>query len=171
MARVREEVVIPKLRVAALIGKGGANRNKIAKTGKVSLQIGSDGTVRMSGEPDCVYIVSSVIEAVGRGFSLREAMLIFNPEYRFELLHISDFAQRSKKRQRELRGRLIGTDGRIKKTIEKKTKTKLAIMGKTVGIIGTADSVLLARRAVSSILRGAQYSSALGFLKAKEEQP
>ncbi len=169
MPRVKEEVLIPKSRVAVLIGRSGSFRNKLAKFGRVSLQISQDGTINISGNPDRVWLVSSIIEAVGRGFSPQDASLLFNKEYSFELIYVNEFAAKSKKRQKELRGRLIGTQGKIKQSIQRKTKTKISVQGKTVAIIGPAEGVVLARKAVSMILRGAKYGSALGFLKQKEE--
>jgi len=169
MVKVREEVVISKSRVAVLIGKGGADRKRIAKLGRVSLNISSDGIVAVTGNPENVWVASAVVEAVGRGFSSADATLLFNKDYSFSLIYINEFVPKSKKRRIELRGRLIGTQGKIKHIIQKKTKTRISIYGKTVGIIGSSEGVNLARRAIESILRGAQYSTALGFLKTKED--
>lgn len=169
MSRVKEDVLIPKSRVAVLIGVGGNVRNTIAKTAKVSLKISADGVVEISGQPQNVWLASLIIEAIGRGFSPESAMMLFNKKFTFELLHISDFTPKNPRRRRELRGRVIGTQGKIKHIIQKKTKTRLAIYGKTVGIIGPEEGVGLARRAIEMILRGAQYSAALGFLVREVE--
>ena len=166
---MKGEVVIPKVRVAALIGKGGSDRKRIAKMGKVSLRISSDGTVNISGQADRVWLVSQVVEAIGRGFSPDDAILIFNKDFAYELIYINEFAPKNKRRRLELRGRLIGTKGKIKHIIQKKTKTKISIYGKTVGIIGPSEGLGLAKRAVEMILRGSQYGSALGFLTKKVE--
>lgn len=167
MPRTKEEVLIPKARVGVLIGKGGADRNRIAKKAKVSLRISADGTVQISGDTKRVWLASQIVEAVGRGFSPDDALMILNDEFSFELIYINEFAPRNPKRRMELRGRLIGTHGKIKKLIEKKTKTKMSIYGKTVSILGPAEGVDLARRAVEMLLKGSQYGTAIGFLKRK----
>lgn len=169
MARTTEEVLIPKLRVGVLIGKSGAARKHIAEKGKVSLRISADGLVEITGQPKNVWTASQVVEAIGRGFSPEEAFKIFNPDFTFELIYINEFAPKNPKRRAELRGRLIGTQGKIKHIIQKKTKTKLSIYGKTVAIIGPAEGVDLARRTVEMLLRGSQYGTALGFLTRKIE--
>ena len=169
MSRVKEEVLIPKSRVAVLIGTKGYSRNAIARTAKVSLNISSDGVVEINGQPQNVWLASSIVEAIGRGFSPESAMMLFNKKFAFELLYINDFTPKNPRRRKELRGRIIGTQGKIKHIIQKKTKTRLAIYGKTVGIIGPAEGVNLARRVVEMILRGAQYSAALGFLTREIE--
>ncbi len=166
-----QEILIPKARIAALIGEKGASRKLIEKAGKIKLWIESDtGNIKIiSKDPTTVWIAESVIEAVGRGFSPQDAILLFKDDYSFELIDMREFSGKSKDRQKTMRGRIIGTEGKVKGVIQKYTGVKIAIQGKTIGIIGKTEDAFMARQAVERILSGAKQGSAFGFLREKYE--
>ncbi|OYT41916.1 MAG: RNA-processing protein [Candidatus Aenigmarchaeota archaeon ex4484_224] len=107
----------------------------------------------------------SVITAINRGFEFEKALYLLDDEYRLEIIDITQYSGKSKNRLTELRGRVIGKNGRIKKLIEEMTETFLAIHGKTVSIIGRWDKIFVARRAVELVLSGAMFETLYRFLE------
>lgn len=168
---MQSELLIPKSRIAPLIGEKGAGRKLIERAGRIKLWIDSnDGSVKIiSKEPANLWIAEKVIDAVGRGFSPMDAVLLFKDDYAFEKIDLRDFKAGSKKRQQVMKGRVIGTEGKVKKVIQKYTGAKIAVQGKTISIIGKTEDVITARQAVERILAGSKQGTAFGYLRKKYE--
>lgn len=113
-----------------------------------------------------VYKAYNILLAIGRGFGKDDSMLLLNDEYRIEIVPIEAFAK-TRNRQIVLKGRVIGKEGKTKKLIEKYTKTKIVVFGKTIGIIGKWDCVKVAREAIEMFLRGSKHSSVYKNLEGK----
>ena len=103
--------------------------------------------------------VKEVIKAFGRGFDFDAALNLLDEEYYLETMNIQDFCGKSNKRMAILKGRLIGSEGKTKRLIEKHTNVKIAIYGKTVSIIGRWDEVQKARQAIEGLLQGREHST------------
>lgn len=166
-----EEILIPKERVAVLIGQKGEVKRKIERLGNVKLRIkATEGIVKISSNDALsLWTAKKVIEAIGRGFNPEIAQKIFKEGNSFELINLRDYVGNSKKRLERLRGRIIGTRGKTRRLLEKYTETKIAIYGKTVCIIGPSDKVQLARHAIELILSGAKQGTAYHFLEKQKE--
>ena len=166
------ELKIPKDRVAVLIGRKGEMKKLIEEeTGSNIFVDSKDGDVRLAGSDSLgLFSAREIIKAIGRGFSPEIALLILKSDYAFELLNISDYVGKSKKSATRLKGRVIGTEGKTRKHIEEITETHLSVYGKTIGIIGEVEHVMLARRAIESILAGATHSSVYKWLERKKKE-
>ena len=166
------ELKIPKDRVAVLIGKKGEVKKRIEEETNSKIYVDSkDGDVRISGEDSLgLFSAREIIKAIGRGFSPKTALLILKSDYAFELLNISDYIGKSKKSAVRLKGRVIGTEGKTRKRVEEITETNLSVYGKTIGIIGEVEKVMLAKRAIESILAGATHSSVYKWLERKKKE-
>jgi len=152
---------IPEDRVSVLIGPKGTTKRRIEKLGTSKLRISNNGNVSIEGEN---IITKSVVEAIGRGFNPRTAMKLFNDEYSFEIIELTEYSD-SKNRLGVIRARVIGREGSVRKSIEVQTGVNLAIKGKTVSIIGKPESVYLARRSLEMIMAGSQHGSSFRWLK------
>lgn len=166
------ELRVPKERVAVLIGKGGDVKKRIEEETNSKIFIDSkEGEVRISGEDSLgLFSAREIIKAIGRGFSPETAMSILKSDCAFELLTISDYVGRSEKTATRLKARVIGTEGKTRKQIEEATETNISVYGKTIGIIGEVEHVMLARRAVESLLAGATHSSVYKWLEKKKKE-
>jgi len=164
---LKEQVLIPKERVAVLIGKKGEARKRIEKEGKVKIWINSDSNeITIHGkDAEDVFFTKNVVELIGRGFSPDSACKILTGEYCADVFSIRDFGAKERKDRQRLLGRLIGTQGKAKRTIEKETTTEIVIYGKTIGILGKPENVDHARRAVEALLIGSTHGTAYKFLK------
>lgn len=167
-----EELLVPKERVAILIGPNGQTKKQIEKTGDIKLQINvKEGLVKISSKTALeLWLGKQVVEAIARGFNPEIAQKIFKEENSFELINLQDYVGKSKKGLERLKGRLIGTKGRTKKVIQRYTDVDISIYGKTVGIIGPVESVHIARQAIEMLLSGAKHGTAYRFLEQQMEK-
>jgi len=154
-----DEVKIPEERLAVLIGSGGKVRRKIEKELNVKIWIDSEEhNVFVKGEDSLkILIACNIVRAIGRGFSPENALLLLKDDVCFEVVDVTEFSGKSKKKLYRFRSRLIGTEGKCRETIENYANVHVSIYGKTVGIIGKVDDVAVAKRAVVDLLKGAPH--------------
>ncbi len=166
------ELKIPKDRIAALIGKGGEMKRKIELETSTNVFIDSkEGDVRISGKDSLgLFSAREIIKAIARGFSPETALNILKSDYALEVLSIADYVGKSKKTAMRLKARVIGTEGKTRKYIEDTTETNICIYGKTIGIIGEVEHMMLARRAIENLLAGATHSSVYQWLERKKKE-
>ena len=166
----QHELKVPKERVAVLIGVNGKIKKQIEEKTKTKLEIDSEaGDVFITGDDGLnIFNAKEVVQAIGRGFNPKIAMLILKGDYVFEIINIKDYGKTKKSRLR-LKGRVIGEDGRARKIIEELTEAHISVYGKTVSIIGEPENCANAKHAIVSLLRGAPHSSVYRTLEKKRK--
>jgi ribosomal RNA assembly protein len=129
---------------------------------KISLE---DQEVIIEGQDSLMVLrVKEVFKALDRGFDLNTALYLLDESYFLEIIDIKDYGK-SRERQIQLKGRVIGKEGSIKKMIEEKTNTKICVYGKTISIIGKWENLQVARKAIEILLEGKMHSSVQKFLE------
>ena len=168
---------IPQDRIAVLIGVSGQTRRELEQRSGAKLQIDSkSGDVSAEwGEPgsyDPIKFMKlpNVIKAIGRGMPPARAISLLNDDVFFSLVDISDWVGKRANQQHRVRARLIGTQGRIRKLIERHTGCELTIHGRTVAIVGSIDGLPLAEKAVSMLLDGAEHGSVIQMLERQNRR-
>ncbi len=162
---------IPKSRIAMLIGKKGEIKRELERETKCKMEIDSkEGDVTVSGS-DAVNLLClrEIIKAVSRGFNPEIARLLLKQDYVFEQININDFVKHRNHMIR-LKSRVIGSEGKARKTIEELTETYICVFGKTISIIGFGEHVALAKRAIESLLKGSPHASVYKALERKRIQ-
>lgn len=162
----QQMVKVPKDRVAVIIGEKGATKRELEDALGVKLHVdGEEGEVTLSG-PDSIklYTAHEVIRAIARGFNPEVATLLLKTDYMLEVVNITDYAD-GKKPLLRMRGRVIGEGGKARRTVEELSEAYLSIYGKTVCIIGQAESVMAAKRGVDALLSGAPHSTVYRLLE------
>ncbi|NQV09107.1 RNA-processing protein [Candidatus Woesearchaeota archaeon] len=162
------ELKIPRDRVAVLIGKKGEIKRNLEAETNTKLEVDSkEGDVKVTGKDALsLFTVREIIKAIGRGFNPDIAYLLLKQDYMFEIINLNDFVK-SKNHFQRIKGRVIGSEGKSRKTIEDLTETYICVYGKTISIIGGSENVGVARRAVESLLSGSPHSSVYKFLEKK----
>ena len=166
------ELKIPKDRVAVLIGKKGEVKKEIESATKTKLNIDSkEGDVLISGKDALnLYTTREIVKAIARGFNPEIAKLLLKPDYAFELISLNDYTGKNKSDEKRIKGRLIGSEGKSRKTVEELSETYICVYGKTVGMIGRVENVSIARKAVESIIRGSPNSKVYRWLESKRKE-
>ena len=126
-------------------------KDKIEHFTNTTVELNDD--VIIDGESFNVFQAKQVLKAFGRGFDVDTCLYLLEDEYGLEVINLSEFT-RSKERLITLKSRIIGTEGKTKKYIEKYAGVKLCIFGKTVGIIGKWDKINIAKEAIMKLIRG-----------------
>lgn len=166
-----QEMKIPKDRVGVLVGKKGETKRWIQKKAGVKLDISPEGDVIISGADNIMlYDVKIVVQAIGRGFSPERASRLFHEGTSLEMIDITEYAGKSRKKLDRLRGRVIGENGRARRSVEELTETDISVYGKTVAIIGEIEMAALARNAVDMLLSGAPHGAVYRMLENKRRE-
>jgi ribosomal RNA assembly protein len=177
MSRPSSFVRIPKERVGVLIGPEGKVKHDIEERLRVKLEIESEGggveiiLPENAPDPTIIFRAKDVITAIGRGFSPDEAFrLIRNEDAVFDFIDLRIIFGRSESDIRRVKSRIIGMNGKTRRTIEELTEADVVIYGHTVGLIGTFEQVDAARNAVQMIIQGSEHHTVYAFLQKKRRE-
>ena len=125
-----------------------------------------DNDILMEGDPLEILRIKEVFRAFGRGFSWNDSLNLLDENYFLEIINLKDYT-RKRNRMIELKGRVIGKNGKIKRIIERETDTKIAIYGKTISVMGKLKNLRIAAKVIRTILEGKKHGTAL---KISEER-
>lgn len=167
------DIKIPVERVPVLIGKDGATKKRIEKLGKVKLDIDSETgevTVLQNGDAILASVTTGVVQAIGRGFSPERAQYLYNDGFQLVVIPLRDFAKAGSKRITQVRGRVIGREGRTRKIIEELTSTYLSVYGDTVSIIGDYLSINYSKEAVMRLVNGSKHKTVYKYLETLSKE-
>lgn len=134
----------------------------LERTLKIKISI-EGRKISFEGNPLNEYEASLVFDAINMGFSARTATLISDSDFVYEKLNIKHF---TKKRNLELiRGRIIGTHGKTKNTLEQISGCVIKIKDSEIGIIGPAEKIQYAITAITNIIKGTKQNNAYKYLE------
>ncbi len=179
-----EEIVrVGYNRLPVVIGPNGTVKREIQRKTKTKIEIDSTlSEVTISSDKSFfeVHVAKNIVSAIARGFSPENAYKLLKDNFSLEIIPIDDYVKHSKHRHTQVKGRVIGREGRIKQIIEKKYNCIISVYGKTVSVIGDEERIKSAREAIEKILSGAKHSTVLksikrdslleGYKEVKEEE-
>ena len=119
--------------------------------------------VAISGDPPKEYDAYIVLEAMQFGFSAKVALSLLNNDIIFRKIPIKPFTRR--KNLKEVRGRIIGREGKTKRTIEDISGCSVVITDSAVGIIGPAHEIEEATYGIQKLIRGSKQANVYRFLE------
>lgn len=164
-----EILKIPHERIKALKGEKDAVKDRIEKRCNVKMEIDSEGEVQISGEPTDIFFAKDIVKAIGRGFEPKDAMRLAGSDFNLYIIALREITHSDNEMTR-LKGRVIGSEGKIKLDIEASTDSAISVYGNTIGIISKIDTMPYAKEAISLLLDGAPHMAVLNYLaKAKRE--
>ena len=149
---------IPEERMPVLIGDNGETKNRIESRTKTSIKISDD--VEINGEPIDILVSKDIIKAIGRGFPPEIAMGLLEED---NILHVMNIGKNSSLKR--IKSRLIGSNGKTRRNIEKLSNVSLSIYGKTISIIGVYENVEKAAIAINKLIEGAPHKNAYKLLE------
>ena len=138
------------------------NKKKLEEKLKIRIIVQKNFII-IDGNPLDEYEASIVLEAVNEGFPVETALNLIKEEIIFKKLNIKDYTKR--KDISVVRGRIIGTHGKTKKTLEQITDCSIKIKENNVSIIGHAEEVKNVITSIISIIRGAKQKNAYKYLE------
>ena len=155
-------IKIPDDRIAVLIGRSGKTRRYLENKTKTKITIEDD--VHIEGESLDVIGAENIVKAISRGFSPKNAFALLHEDTTMAIIDLPKNADKLKR----IRSRLIGTKGKCRRTLEVLTKTKISIYGRTVGIIGSYESIKLAEDAINRLITGISHNNVYAYLEGRK---
>ncbi|MEI6731505.1 MAG: hypothetical protein WCK90_02370 [archaeon] len=138
------------------------NKKKIEE--KLGVKITIQGRkVTFEGDPMNEYEASIILDALGLGFTAEKALLLTDADIQFKKVNIKSFTRR--KKIKDVRARVIGREGKTKRTMETIGNCDIVINGNTVGIIGPVASIDEAVTALTNLIRGSKEANVYNFME------
>jgi len=168
--------IIPHERIGVVLGRDGITKAEIERAFKVRLKVSSDsGTIEVTpsddnNDPSTILRARDVITAVGRGFSPDRAMTLTDDDMVLDVIDLRELFGKSEADINRIKGRVIGSEGKMRRLLEEMTEAKVSVYGSTISMIGEFEAVSAARQAIEMLIKGKQHSSVYKFLRrAKSE--
>ncbi|VVB71414.1 Uncharacterised protein [uncultured archaeon] len=139
---------------------------------ELSVKIKREGEFfEIDGEAINEWIAENVLQAIGMGFLLKDALKLKNDEYYLEKSSISEYFGNKEKLVKRYSARLIGRNGTVKKNIESLTDVKIIVDDEEdeLGLIGTYEDLKVTKKAIQMIFEGLNHATVFKFLERKRE--
>ena len=135
---------------------------------KVKVKIGfGKGFISVKGSELNEFLVEKVIHAIDFGFYSDDALLLLSDDFVLEFIEVKEHTHR--KNLKEVRARLIGTNGKARKTIENLTGSEIVIQGNTVGVIVDSDHLDSVIQGIESLIQGAKHGNVFAYLEKQNK--
>ncbi|MDG6220213.1 MAG: KH domain-containing protein [Candidatus Thermoplasmatota archaeon] len=165
---------VPMERIAVIVGPGGSVLEELQKKSGAKVKVDSESGevyvgIEKAKDPVTALKAVDVVKAIARGFSPERAYRLFEEETYLTLIDIHDFAGKSQKRMRQVRGRIIGRKGKTRELIEELSGADISIYGSTIAVIGDGDETSISVRAITMLLEGSEHASVYHYLEGQRE--
>lgn len=162
---------IPKERIAVVIGKDGEVKKEFEELTGTTIDVDSkEGDVIIKGEDSIkMFALREVIRAIGRGFNPEIARLLLKQDYVLEVMPMLDYLK-NKDHLPRVKGRVIGSAGKSRETIESLTDTFISVYGKTISVIGESMGVVAAKKALESLMAGSPHANVYKWLEKNRKK-
>jgi ribosomal RNA assembly protein len=121
--------------------------------------------VTIEGESIDEFEALIVLEAMQFGFSAKKSLELLKEDIIFRKIPIKQFTRR--KNLKEVRGRVIGKEGKTKNTIEQISGCDIFINEdeNQIGMIGPAEQIDEATTALTNLIKGSKQANVYRFLE------
>jgi ribosomal RNA assembly protein len=154
-----------------VLGREGATKTEIERAFKVKLNVNSElGTIEVTpstdnDDPSTILRAKDVVTAVGRGFSPERAMKLVDDDMVLDVIDLREIFGKNDSDINRIKGRVIGSEGKMRHLLEEMTEAKVSVYGSTISIIGEFEAVTASRQAIEMLIKGKQHSSVYKFLR------
>lgn len=158
------------------MGRDGGTKAEIERAFKVRLNVSSDsGTIEVTpsdenDDPSTILRARDVVTAVGRGFSPERAMALIDDDIVLDVIDLRDLFGKSESDINRIKGRVIGSEGKMRRLLEEMTDARVSVYGSTISMIGEFGAVSAARQAIEMLIKGKQHSSVYKFLRRTKSE-
>jgi len=163
--------MIPHDRIGVILGREGATKTEIEQAFKVKLTVNSEsGTIEVTpsednDDPSTILRARDVVTAVGRGFSPERAMTLIDDDMVLDVIDLRELFGKNESDINRIKGRVIGSEGKMRRLLEEMTDAKVSVYGATIAMIGEFEAVSAARQAIEMLIKGKQHSSVYKYLR------
>lgn len=140
---------------------------KIRDKIKIKILVKGDKVSVSGGEMD-EFVGCEVLKAVDFGFDVEDALLLRDENFVLEFINIKEHTRR--RNLAEVRARVIGKNGKARKTIEELTGGVMVVHANMVGLIVDSEHLDAACQAVKSLIQGAKHSNVFSYLEKQNAE-
>ncbi|MFQ5406619.1 MAG: KH domain-containing protein [Candidatus Micrarchaeia archaeon] len=159
-------VKIPPKRLNAVKKDDFAVLKRLENELGINAEVNIDGNVELEGDGGKTWIAQQVLTAIALGFDQEKALKLLNDDYYIEVIDLEQFFSNEKMIER-YKARVIGKEGKAKKTLEELTDAHISIWENKIAILGKYEELQDAKEAIQKILQGSTHSGVYGFLEKK----
>ena len=109
------------------------------------------------------YEAEIVFGAINFGFPIKIALDLKNPEIAFQKLNIKDFTRR--KNLRDVKARVIGKEGKTKRTLADLGDCDIVVNNNDIGIICPTENMQEEITAITNLIRGSKEANVYKYLE------
>lgn len=162
--RQRIYVKIPPERLASVIGPEGSVKKEIERALGVEVSIDSENSMAVvegkeGSSPEAVLRASEIIKAISYGFSPERAMTLLGEEQTLIYIDLKDRLGDRPNHIKRVKGRIIGEEGRARRTLEEMTGCHIHVGEAHVAIIGEYRRAMVAKEAIEMLIEGRAHST------------
>ncbi|MBI5224656.1 RNA-processing protein [Candidatus Micrarchaeota archaeon] len=161
-------LIISKRTAKAMEEKNRSLLKDIEKKGEVKIKL-EDGQLEIEGEGGTSWIAGQVVKAIDFGFLPQIAYKLFKDDFFLEVIDLEIILSNDKAIER-LKGRIIGEQGRAKKTLQDLTGAWIAISGNKIAVLGEFENLQLAKEGVLRLLEGAPHTGVYAYLERRNSE-
>jgi KH domain-containing protein len=143
------------------------NKLKIEKSLGIRI-LNHSRDIIFEGKAENEFIALNFFEAIKLGFSVDKALLLKNDQIILQILNIKDLTKR--KDLREIKARIIGTEGKTIANLCLLTGCHFSIKDNRVGVIGDAEDISEAVIALESLIKGAKQANVYSRLEKERKK-
>lgn len=144
------------------LGELKRTKDELEKRLKVSISI-QGKRVTINGGAFEEFEALTILEAMNFGFSAKIALMLKDEDIIFRKLPIKNFTRR--KDLETVKARVIGTQGRTKRTIENLADCQVIVKGNEVGLICPAEEIDYVLTGMTNLIRGSKQANIYKFLE------
>ncbi|MEM4732486.1 MAG: KH domain-containing protein [Desulfurococcaceae archaeon] len=161
---------IPTERVGVLLSNNGSVKKEIEEKTKTIITVNPD-TGAVVIEPAFPHTsaldlmkAQNIVKAIGYGFSPERAFRLLEDDQTLEVVDVRQYVGNKPNHVRRVLGRVIGEEGRARRTLEELTSTYISVYEPYVAIIGDYETANIAKRAIEMLIEGRMHSTVYKYV-------
>lgn len=119
--------------------------------------------IQIEGSAIQEYESEIVFKAISAGFSAKKALLLKDENNIFREMNIKDYTKR--KNLEDIRARIIGKNGKTKKTLEEISSGYIKIKDNNIGIICSSEEIESLTVAIINLIKGTKQANVYKYLE------
>lgn len=162
---------VPLDRIGVLIGQGGKVKEEIMRRTNTIITVDSNtGTVIIEpASPSTTALqlmkARDIVRAIAYGFSPERAFRLLDEDQVLIIIDLKQYVGDHPNHIQRVKGRIIGEEGRARRTIEEVTGTYISVYKTYVAIIGDFESANIAKESIEMLIQGRRHATVYRFLE------
>ncbi|MEN2999683.1 MAG: KH domain-containing protein [Acidilobaceae archaeon] len=168
--RQRLFVKVPPERLGAVIGEEGRVKREIEERLGVSVKVDNENSMaiveaREGSQPINVMKAGEIIKAISYGFPPEKAMALLMDEQVLIYLDLREKLGDKPNHIKRVKARIIGEEGRARRTLEQLSGTYIQVGEYFVAVIGEYERAMAAKEALDMLIEGRAHSTVYRHLE------